>query len=221
MFSIARGNLQEVACMKLGHNQAELDRMTFIFPELPNQHPEGHPSVSDQPPKTSWSMAVVNDDRQFLADKRNSVHLDPSSQLLCLSSEQPSSAQGQPAQRLFLFVPPDSIDRPRVAGGLRPSSSRTAMPPLPLVFRVAMDLTFGVRVVAAYGKTLVLYTIPPDAMETSPMACRPAKPGVPITRHPWMKHKDASPEDTGIRRGAPNQKQDSIWRDWWPDVRSK
>ena len=79
------------------------------------------------------------------------MFIDPRSNLLCIGSDAPI---GGPTSltRAFICIPPF----------INTESGATQLHPTPTVFASASDLRWGLRVVAVYGKRLVLYSIPLD-----------------------------------------------------------
>jgi len=95
-----------------------------------------------------------------LSDGAHILITDPATHLLCL---------GTTYIRLFYLVPPECLNRPEYTSqdGL-PCNSWGVKPPAPTHYRAANDLSSGPKIVAAYGDTLVLYSVPPDAFNCSP-----------------------------------------------------
>lgn len=106
-----------------------------------------------------------------LNDGFHIVFIEPRTSLLCIGTDSPIGGPTSLA-RAFVCVPPTSTcakqrhvkpSRPShifSSPSTEPSSSTT--PPIPTIFAAGSDLRWGLRVVAAYGDRLVLYSIPLD-----------------------------------------------------------
>ena len=97
-----------------------------------------------------------------LSDGSHFLSIDASSELLCLRL---------PFLRLFYLVPPDALSTYQ-AYEQYPGRRWGRKPPLTKIFAVARDLRGTVRVAAAYGSIIVLYSIPGDAFSSSPSSTR-------------------------------------------------
>ncbi|CAG8009013.1 unnamed protein product [Penicillium nalgiovense] len=95
------------------------------------------------------------------------MFIEPRTSLLCIGTDTPI---GGPTSltRAFVCIPPFSStqDRQIKTPPPSPSPSNTTPPPadlpVPTTFTAGSDLRWGLRVVAAYGDRLVLYSIPLD-----------------------------------------------------------
>ncbi|KAJ5258649.1 hypothetical protein N7524_010205 [Penicillium chrysogenum] len=95
------------------------------------------------------------------------MFIEPRTSLLCIGTDSPI---GGPTSltRAFVCIPPFSStqDRQTKTPPPSPSPSNTTPPPadlpVPTTFTAGSDLRWGLRVVAAYGDRLVLYSIPLD-----------------------------------------------------------
>ncbi|KAK5014655.1 hypothetical protein LTR60_003248, partial [Cryomyces antarcticus] len=137
-----------------------------------------------------------------LSDGYHILFTDPKSNLLCLGSDAPL---GGPTKllRKMMFVPPspsDSADKASSEG----ADSNSAI--VPALYAAAADVSQGVRVVAMYGESIVLYSVPPDVFAHS-MAEQESKVEARTNPTPY---NDATFDDT---TNEPNLE----WLRWWPD----
>ncbi|KAJ5473837.1 hypothetical protein N7475_003403 [Penicillium sp. IBT 31633x] len=98
------------------------------------------------------------------------IFIEPRTSLLCIGTDSPIGGPTSLA-RAFVCIPPPitntkgrSIKPPHSSSCPYPSNkpAPSADPPIPTAFAAGSDLRWGLRVVAAYGNRLVLYSIPLD-----------------------------------------------------------
>ncbi|TKA73223.1 hypothetical protein B0A49_04892 [Cryomyces minteri] len=137
-----------------------------------------------------------------LSDGYHILFTDPKSNLLCLGSDAPL---GGPTKllRKMMFVPPlpsDSFDK----ASSEDADSNAAI--VPALYAAAADVSQGVRVVAVYGESIVLYSVPPDVFAHS-MAEQ--EPKVEARTNP-PPYSDATSDST-------TNELNLEWLQWWPD----
>lgn len=96
------------------------------------------------------------------------MFIEPRTSLLCIGTDAPIGGSTS-LTRAFVCVPPpfsDAQDGQIKTPPPSPSPSNTTPPPadlpVPTTFTAGSDLRWGLRVVAAYGDRLVLYSVPLD-----------------------------------------------------------
>jgi hypothetical protein len=90
-----------------------------------------------------------------LSDGQHIIFTDNETGLLCLGSDKPAG-NIQRLSRKFVFEPPKSLD-----------NSSSPEPQTPTAYAATQNLNNGVRIAAAYGDNIVLYSVPVDALKYS------------------------------------------------------
>lgn len=88
-----------------------------------------------------------------LSDGHHVLFTDSESGMLCLGSDTPAGRTEQ-LSRKFIFEPP-----PRLARGTNPL--------IPTIYAVSSDLDRNLRIAAAYGDDIMLFSVPVDAIRYS------------------------------------------------------
>jgi hypothetical protein len=130
-------------------------------------------------------------------DSFHIMFIEPRTSLLCIGSSTPI---GGPASltRAFICIPPFA------------NSPLTEQPPIPTTFAAGSDLSWGLRVVAAYGNRIVLYSIPLDVYN---VICKERERqgdgvmGDSDLPRDWYVDADRSPK----RRESLTQNQNGDW----------
>ena len=119
-----------------------------------------------------------------LSDGFHVMFCDPESGMLCVGSDAPL---GDPRRliRKIMLCPPDEVSQPRVE----------ASKLIPRLYAASSELSYGPRIVAVYGDTLVLYCIPPDVFGLS------------------RKEQQVS-VNCAVLTGE--DVKNAEWLDWWP-----
>ncbi|GAM89224.1 hypothetical protein ANO11243_072610 [Dothideomycetidae sp. 11243] len=211
---LVEGAAQEVVRLKTGPDEALRDEGCFI--RATAKGVDRGKIARDDADLANWSLATVSGDLQVSGDRQLFVYVDPDTSLLCLSAYRYAS-QAQEAERLFYLVPPD-----RIGDGGIPSANHRAetKPPIPTLYKVAAVTKFGIRIVAVYHDTVILYSIPPNALRFSSMACRSAGV-VSISRHPWLKRSDRAKPIGDPTQEVKDQAAYRTWLEWWPTPDSR
>ena len=131
-------------------------------------------SPCPQPPTSDFYHAVP------LSDGHHFLFIQPSTRKLAMGCYTAQRGASELLLRV-VFVPPENI-------------------PTPSIYTAAADMSQDVVVVAAYGETIVLYSIPSEV-------CRASQPS-----------QDTEKEDfaTGLRSSVEERRRNH-WRDWWDE----
>ncbi|KKK18701.1 hypothetical protein ARAM_001205 [Aspergillus rambellii] len=138
-----------------------------------------------------YSAIPVNDGLHVL-------FIEPRSGLLCIGSDAPIDGPTS-LTRALICVPPFGID-----------ASDTKETPVPTVFTAGSDLNWGLRVVAAYGDRIVLYSVPLDVFNVIRKERKRQGDGVmadsDLARDFFLNHQLSQK-----RRGSLAQNQNGDW----------
>ncbi|KAK5129259.1 hypothetical protein LTR16_002299 [Cryomyces antarcticus] len=137
-----------------------------------------------------------------LSDGYHILFTDPKSNLLCLGSDAPLGGPTKLLRKMMFvpLMPSDSADKASSEG----ADSNSAI--VPALYAAAADVSQGVRVVAVYGESIVLYSVPPDVFAHS-MAEQGSKVEARTNPPPY---NDATSDDT-------TNESNLEWLRWWPD----
>ncbi|KAK3700032.1 hypothetical protein LTR37_016192 [Vermiconidia calcicola] len=127
----------------------------------PTENPQTHfwftvASSWQFPLRRSFRQRVNTVDHSYaipLSDGHHIVFTDNETGLLCLGSDRPASSV-QRLSRKFIFEPPSTLGVGRE-------------PLTPNVYAATSGVSDGIRIVAAYGTQIVLYSVPADALRFS------------------------------------------------------
>lgn len=155
-------------------------RATSGFSDIWNISPFTHPThdaVLDPTGTPGTSTRTASQEMDHLravplTDGYHALFTVAATNLLYLGGDCITGGPGK-LSRTFMLVPPQGLAlSPRSSTHRRRSAdsvdNELPAPPRPVVYSSASDVSRGVRVVAAYGKDVVLYSVPSDVFSQSP-----------------------------------------------------
>jgi hypothetical protein len=144
------------------------------------------------------------------------MFIEPRTNLLCIGTDAPI---GGPTSltRAFVCIPPPStsprhrhIKTPPPSPSLSNKTPGPADTPVPTVFAAGSDLRWGLRIVAAYGDRLVLYSIPLDVFNVIRKERERQRDGV-MGDGDLARDWYAGPERSSKRQESLVQNQNGDW----------
>jgi hypothetical protein len=131
-----------------------------------------------------------------LSDGHHILFLDPVTKVLTVGCDETTGESVKLARKIQLLPPYKSA--------------------MPSVYTSAFDMSWGARIVAAYGDTITLYNVPPDVLDFScfehetERSCRSIILGR-LARRDWLDWRDDGSAPAPCLDGDADSDEDSIW----------